>query len=378
MQLAGKGSGAQREKLDKVEFISKVNFRDPSVFYNCLMTHLLLFQESAMNANNSSRYPYEACLIPNLSEEIQHQVRDISNYVVRPLYMLFAVMAFVCNVLVCVTVARTKSLQRPSLLTLCSLSVTDLIYARFSLYMGIKTVLSEHMCLGKARPKERAINVLSSLATLGTLAVISRDRYLAVTKPWWYRSHVNKSRAIKISCIPWIISVALTLVHIFYFVFKFEGGYKQLAHTIPLVYYCVCFIIIVFSHLGIYFKKPPAVGIGDIRAVINREKKSAATIRLILLVLLLTFLPALLWPIVLGLKGTDNVGPYRPFISFLFTLDTLVNPLLNFGRSKDMRRAVKGLFRCYRHVQQQQQQQQRQQFQSSSGTENAVTLTTGM
>ena len=114
-----------------------------------------------MNANNSSRYPYEACLIPNLSEGIQHQVRDISNYVVRPLYMLFAVMAFVCtcNVLVCVTVARTKSLQRPSLLTLCSLSFIDLIYALFSLYMGIKTVLSEHMCLGKARPKERAINV---------------------------------------------------------------------------------------------------------------------------------------------------------------------------------------------------------------------------
>ena len=333
-----------------------------------------------MNANNSSRYPYETCLIPNLSEEIQKQVRDISNYAVRPLYMLLAVLAFVCNVLVCVTVARTKSLQRPSLLTLCSLSVTDLIYALFSLYMGIKTVLSEHMCLGKARPEERAINVLSSLATLGTLAVISRDRYLAVTKPWWYRSNVNKLRAIKISCIPWIISVTLTLVHIFYFVFKFEGGYKQLAHTIPLVYYCVCFIIIVFSHLGIYFKKPPAVGIGDIRAVINREKKSAATIRLILLVLLLTFLPALLWPIVLGLKGIDNVGPYRPFISFLFTLDTLVNPLLNFGRSKEMRRAVKGLFRCYQHVQQQQQQQQqqRQQFQSSSGTGNTVTLTTGM
>ena len=115
--------------------VSTVNFRDRSVPYNCLMTRLLLFQESTMNSHNFSRLPYEACLIPNLSEEIQHQVRDISNYVVRPLYMLFAVMAFVCNALICVTVTRTKSLQRPSLLTLCSLSVTDLIYALFSLYM---------------------------------------------------------------------------------------------------------------------------------------------------------------------------------------------------------------------------------------------------
>ena len=59
--------------------VSTVNFRDPSVPYNCLMTRLLLFQESTMNSNNFSRLPYEACLIPNLSEEIQHQVRDISN-----------------------------------------------------------------------------------------------------------------------------------------------------------------------------------------------------------------------------------------------------------------------------------------------------------
>jgi len=334
-----------------------------------------------MTANNFSRPPYEACLVQNLSEEMQHLVRDIGNYVVRPLYMLLAVMAFLCNALICITVARTKSLQRPSLLTLCSLSVTDLIYSLFCLYMGVKTVLSEHMCVGAARPGERAMNVLCSLATLGTLAVISRDRYLAVTKPWWYRSHVTKSRAIKMSCVPWIISVALTLLNIAYFAY---GRFKQLAYTVPLVYYCICFIIIIFSHLGIYFKKPPTVGIREIQGVMKREKQSAATIRLILLVLLLTFLPALLWPIVLVRKGITNVGPYRPFISFLFTVDAFVNPLLNFGRSKDMRRAVRALFRSVQRPQQQQQQQQQQQhqhqqeLQSNSGTGNTVALTTEM
>ena len=75
------------------------------------------------------------------------------------------------------------------------------------------------------------------------------------------------------------------------------------------MYYCVCFIIIIFSPLGIYFKKSPTVGIGEIQAVIKREKKSAATIRLILLVLLLTFLPALLCPIVLTVNGIKHFGP---------------------------------------------------------------------
>ena len=137
-----------------------------------------------MIANNFSRLPYEACLIPNLPEEIQHRVRYMTNYVVQPLYMLLASVAFVCNALICVTVVGTKSLQRPSLLLLSSLSVTDLIYALLSMYIGIKTVLREGMCLAIMESKERAMIVLCSLATLGTLAVISRDRYLAATKPW--------------------------------------------------------------------------------------------------------------------------------------------------------------------------------------------------
>ena len=236
--------------------------------------------------------------MPNLPEEIQQRVQDTANYVVRPLYMLLAVMAFVCNALLCITVARTKSLQRPSLLMLCSLSVTDLIHSLFALCLSIKTMLSGHMCIHNLNTKEYAMTVLGVLATLGALAVISRDRYLAVKNPWWYRSHVTKSRAIKISCTPWKISVVITFGH----------GYKHLVHVMHPVCYCVCFIIIIFSHLSIYFKKPPTVGIREIQAVMKREKKSAATIRLILIVLLLTFLPALLLPIVLTVNGIEILG----------------------------------------------------------------------
>ena len=310
-----------------------------------------------MIGNNFSRLPYEACLIPNLPEEIQHRVRDMTTYFVQPLYMLLALVAFVCNSLICITVARTKSLKRPSLLLLSSLSVTDLIFALFSLYMGIKILLREHMCLATMESEERAIVVLCSLATLGTLAVISRDRYLAVKKPWWYRNHVSTSRAIQMSCIPWLISVIMTFIHIVYFVYKIDGGYKHFVTAITFMYYCICVIIIIFSHLGTYFKKPPVVGIRELQAVMKREKKSAATIRLILLVLLLTFFPALLFPIVLGLKGRENLGPYRAFMFFLFIVDTVANPLLNFGRNRDMRRAIRGLLSCSQHVKQRQHRQ---------------------
>ena len=220
------------------------------------------------------------------------------------------------------------------------------------------------MCLGDLGLIDTAIFILCMLATLGTLAVISRDRYLAVTKPWWYRYHVNTSRAIKMSSIPWIISVVITLT-VCYVPYKFEGEFKHVVHTISLVYYFFGFVIIIFSHLGIYFKKTPVVGIREMQAVRKREKKSAATIiiRFILLVLLLTFLPALLWQIVLKLKGIESLEPYLPFTYLLFTLNAFVNPLLNFGRNKDMRRALRGLLWCFQNEQQQQHQQQQQQHQ---------------
>ena len=304
------------------------------------MRRLLLFQENMM-ASNFSHHPYQACLIPNLHEEIQHRVRDIGNYVVRPLDMLLAVTAFVCNALI--------------------LSVTDLIYSLFSLYVSIKTLLREHMCLGYLGSRDTAVITLCSLTTLGTLAVISRDRYLAVTKPLWYRNHLSTSRAIKMSCVPWLISMVITLVHVIYFVFKFDGKYQPLVHTTSLVYYCICFVIIIFSHLGIYFQKPLIADIREIQAVMKREKKTAATVRLILLVLLLTFLPAFLCPVVFVLKGVGNLGAYRPFYFILFTLNAFANPLLNFGRNKDMRRALRGLLQRFRHVHQQQQEQRHQQ-----------------
>lgn len=98
----------------------------------------------------------------------------------------------------------------------------------------------------------------------------------------------------------------LILGHVFHDVYKFDSRYTRLVQdAVFLVYYCACFIIIIFSHFGIYFKKPlpPIEAITEIQAVMmKREKKSAAIIRWILLVLLFTFMPAFWWPIVLTMK----------------------------------------------------------------------------
>ena len=161
---------------------------------------------------NSSHFPYQACLIPNLPEDLQHQVRDISNYAVRPLITLLAVMSFICNTLVFITITRIKSLRHPSLLMLCSLSISDLIWALFSLIKNTLIFVHPHMCPENGN-ENRCIGILCYLATLSNLAMISRDRYLAMSRPAWYRSHVGRLRVrvVKTTLLVWLSNILTTL-----------------------------------------------------------------------------------------------------------------------------------------------------------------------
>ena len=299
------------------------------------------------NSTNSTPFSYQGCLIPNLPEGVQHHVRNITDHVVRPLNMLLAALSFALNALVFITVARIKSLQHPSLLMLCSLGMTDIIFAQYSLFRDIQTFAHEHMC-PSVSPEKNVLPILSQATTLGNLAVISRDRFLAVAKPWWYRNHMTRSRAMKLICVPWVISVVVSLV--VYVSHKLEGEVKTFGRIVVSVFYVICFFIILFSNSGIlasiirHRHTLPEEG-QQLRAIIEREKRLACTVGFILLILLFTFLPGYLMVVILFAKGLP-IDTFSPFFSCLFLLNGILNPLINFGRNKNMRNAVSAALKC--------------------------------
>ena len=301
-----------------------------------------------MIANTSSRFPYEACLLPNLPESLQQQMRNFTNYFVRPLGMLIATMSFVCNFLVVITVTRKKSLQQPSMLMLCSLAITDLLYSPYALFRDIRALTHEHRCPNEVLAGVHLMSALCLLATLTNVAVISRDRYLAVRKPWWYRHHVTKSRATKMTCVAWLIAILITLLS--FIQSKGQMLFIPNASYVSLVIYLLCFFVIGFSYLGICLKKNRSENADRVNAVSLREKRLANTVALILLVLCVTFLPGLILPLALHLVGLQSLKAFRPFYTFLLLLNGFVNPLVNFGRSKDMRRGLSEFFKCTREV----------------------------
>ena len=292
-------------------------------------------------------FPLNACLMPNLPEAQQQQMRDFTNYFVRPLGMLVALMSFVSNSLVIVTVARKKSLQQPSMLMLCSLAVTDLVYSLQSFSRGIKTLTHDHMCLHSVEVP--VMSVLCILATLANAALISRDRYLAIRKPWWYHHHVTKPRAMRMICAVWLITIMITLLT--YLRSRFQIEFIPSGLIFSFVFYFVCFFVIGLSYLGIVLKKNQPRDALQVNGILEREKRLANTVGLILLVMLITFLPGLLSPLALHLVGLRYVRAFEPFYTFLLLLNGFLNPLVNFGRSRKMRRGLSELFKWSREAQ---------------------------
>ena len=163
-----------------------------------------------MAAENTSLFPYQKCLMVALSDkETQLQLRDITNYVIIPVQILVIFVSLVCNTFVVITVTQTQSLrQHPPQLMLSSLAITDVIFALNALYRDILVLAHEHKC--PSNTTNPLFASLSIQATLGNIAIISIDRYLAVRKLWWYRAHMTISRALKMTGLPWVANVVVT------------------------------------------------------------------------------------------------------------------------------------------------------------------------
>ena len=196
------------------------------------------------------------------------------------------------------------------------------------------------------------VGLLCFFSTFGSLAVMSCDRLLAVNKPWWYRSHATKSLAIKQIVLVWVIAVILSSI---------GGGYRHNdSSSLGSIYlflatvFCLCYTLtIIGCYIGVLIgncRHGLSMGQygGPMQTVLRREKKIANTVGLILVVFCLSFLPAVVAPIISFHFGVapNEIVPLRPFYYIFTTFNGLLNSLVNYGRNENVRRAVRNLIRC--------------------------------
>ena len=156
-------------------------------------------------------------------------------------------------------------------------------------------------------------------------------------------------------CIPWSTSAVVTFF--LYLSLKTKDRFPLFGKIVLFncfikLFYFLCAFLIIIYYLGLLCKKTPPEEALNIRAILEREKRTANTVSWILLALVVTFLPGVFTPLVLHANDVPNSIAYTPYFGFLLQLIGLLNPLLNFGRSKEMRRALRNVFKRSQQVNQ--------------------------
>ena len=198
--------------------------------------------------------------------------------------------------------------------------------------------------------------ILCFYSTIVSLAVISYDRLLAVNNPLRYRSHATRSLAIKQIILVWVIAAIPSGPGAI-------AWQNQNALLLSIVLYIgaalsfCCVLTIIGSHIGILIatrRHGSSMHLygGPMRTILEREKRVANTVGLILLVLCFSLLPAVMAPNVVyqvvGIDPLKDATPLRPFYHIFITFNGLLNPLVYYGRNEDVRTAVRSLIRCPR------------------------------
>ena len=191
-----------------------------------------------------------SCLIPNAPRDVQIRVLDITNTFVVPVHTLLSVLSFITNTLVLTTILRSTIVRQIPQIVFCSLAVTDLLWALLSLAKNIMRMTNKRYCF---LPESVPFGVLCQVATVGNLAIISRDRYVAVSRPWWYRRHSTRARMLKRVIAVWLFSAVL--MGALYLELFSPLNHKILyliTRIATFIFYGACILIILSSYFGIF------------------------------------------------------------------------------------------------------------------------------
>lgn len=166
------------------------------------------------NYTTHSRNGGRSCFIPGVSQTLQHDYFYYTNVVLTPVITLLCIWTVLSNGSILIAILRGGTRIRPGFLLLYSLTLTDLLWGELAtpvyLKFRLQEIISSHVCANRSDwddPLMVASFFLCLLGTVGSLAVISLDRYLAVAKDVWYKVSVKRWQACLESLGVWLLSI---------------------------------------------------------------------------------------------------------------------------------------------------------------------------
>ena len=262
----------------------------------------------------------------------------IVNLLVSPLTIFL-------NVLVILAVKTTRQLRNKYNALLACLAGTDIMTGALGQPLFIAELIyrltgssaSEFCIISHAA---RTLSRISVLISLQHLALISIERYIWIKFPVKYDNFVTKRRFIGSAVLAWSL-VFLAALSSFYKHSLLKYVLYPFA-SIPAIF------ILIFCRIASYHearKRIANITTQSAKAKFLKEKKALTTTSIVIGLVLLCYLPMILFRFFLGslLSAPNAFLAVESLIITLILSNSVFNPLIYWARNKKYRRAFKKL-----------------------------------
>ena len=258
----------------------------------------------------------------------------------------------ILNLLTIIVFVKQRQLQRQSTYLIIHLATVDLLAGAVSGPVAVNDLLGHYCDLWRQNQTISPLGNLFPIASLVNLAAISLERMHATLFPFEHRVIKKKVYAMAIAAI-WFLTSLRETVQIVLFktqgnshlAVSFSGITLILYWSLPLFLICVSYVAI---FIKVRFSPNPRH-----HGATNRERKLTATLLIVTLASLMTWLPYSTFTIVMYWHQDVLSGwyPQRSFFYILMALTALVganslaNPIVYAIRLPEFRAGISEIFR---------------------------------
>ena len=293
----------------------------------------------------SNRTSQMSCRQEILDSKSYHYDLNISIIVINTPFAIFAVLS---NLLIVITIGKSQELRVPANIFLGSLAVTDLLVGLITqpLFITWRLMLHHPSTICNSEVVHSLYECFLHLCAGGSflsLAYLSTDRFLAVSKPLHYRANVTTTQAARNMVILWLAWIGIVVL-------RYSGIDEETNQTITSVIAGTLVIYLVAAQIALIVSVKrnsihDLLSEGNAAVIASkREARIALTIVYIFLALLVFLLPAVVVQIVLGFTSSNKSKTELNLAISALLINSSVNPLIYFWRGRDLRKAARLLF----------------------------------
>ena len=286
----------------------------------------------------------------------------VARYSVHAYVTAFSILSFICvtsNLLACYIIYRRKTTRNPAKWYLFSLAVTDLIVGAISMPFLIWLFVMKAQMNRETAPYFAAyevVEVITEVASILHLCIISIDRAVAIIKPLFHRRICTKQNVLKSLTIPWLTGLIFGGL---YFVAPdsrefFLSYFLILAVLFFLV--PVAIMSVSYTCIFIHIRRRNMISMVARKTRIN-EWRLARTFLIIIVVFVICWTPFVIVTLIHVIKAYLNhqkvVAQWKfVMIKFMQYLSSASNPFIYAIFHQNFRTAIWDIFKrcCYRRT----------------------------